>query len=160
MGNLTPQRAMYIAGYVVKKMTHRLDPRLHGREPEFARMSLRPGIGAVALTPVISLLSQHQRTVPGGLQFGGRMLPLGRYLRRLIAVRLTDGSEEAVKAVLGLQDTVSKQSVALSTLRAYAASVEKPVDKAWKEVLGISEEIKVIPVIPTIHSPTAVVRNV
>nr|UQB76404.1 replication associated protein [Flumine microvirus 13] len=160
VGNLTPKRAMYIAGYVVKKMTHRLDPRLEGREPEFARMSLRPGIGAVALTPVISLLSRHQRTVPGGLQYGGRMLPLGRYLRRLIAVRLTDGSNEAVQAILGVPDTVSKNKKAMSLLRAYAEAVDKPVDKVWKEVLEIPEVLKVIPVIPTIHRPTEGVRNV
>lgn len=160
VSNLTDARAMYIAGYVLKKMTHRLDPRLYGREPEFARMSLRPGIGAVALSPVISELSNRQRTVPHGLQFGGRMRPLGRYLRRLVAKGLCDGSEKAVQAVLGTPETVSRHKEALSVLRAYAWAVDKPVEKVWKEVFEISEQSLVIPDFPVIHRLTEGVRNV
>lgn len=160
VSNLTDARAMYIAGYVLKKMTHRLDPRLYGREPEFARMSRKPGIGAVALSPVISELSKRRRTVPHGLQYGGRMRPLGRYLRRLVAKGLCDGSETAVQAVLGSADTVSRNKKALSVLRAYAWAVDKPVEKVWQEVFEISEENLVVPVIPVVHRLTKAVRNV
>lgn len=160
VSNLTARRAMYCAGYVVKKMTHRLDPRLYGREPEFARMSLNPGIGAVALSPVISELSKRRRTVPPGLEFGGRMLPLGRYLRRRIAVGCTDGSSEAVQAILGIPDTVTKNKTAMSLLRAYAWNVEKPVEKVWSEVFEIPEANLVVPTIPVIHRLTKEVRNV
>lgn len=161
VSNLTVMRAMYVAGYVLKKMTHRLDPRLYGREPEFARMSLNPGIGAVALGPVILELSKRRRTVPTGLQFGGRELPLGRYLRRYLAARLTDGSSEAIAEVLGSADTVSEGSKALSVLRKYAWSVEKPVEKVWSEVFELPSENVVVPDIPVIHRLTkAVVRNV
>lgn len=89
-GDLTLHSAAYIAGYVTKKMTDAKDPRLKGRHPEFARMSLRPGIGAVAINDVAAALQNRHgwdeigRTgdVPQVLQHGQTTYPLGRYLRR------------------------------------------------------------------------------
>jgi hypothetical protein len=82
----------YICGYVLKKMTRKGDPRLAGRAPEFARMSLRPGLGATAMSDVAGTLSDAQGAkavsslgdVPFVLQHGRKKLPLGRYLRRQI----------------------------------------------------------------------------
>lgn len=90
VGDLTLQSAQYVAGYVTKKMTNVDDPRLAGRHPEFARMSLRPGIGALAMPDVAGALSDvhgarllsEAGDVPLALRHGGRSLPLGRYLRR------------------------------------------------------------------------------
>lgn len=87
VGHLTPESAQYIAGYVVKKMTMRDDPRLAGREPEFARMSLRPGIGLNAMHDVASTILQFnldstQADVPVSLRHGKKELPLGTYLRQ------------------------------------------------------------------------------
>lgn len=88
VGELNHDTAGYIAGYVTKKLTAHADPRLNGRHPEFARMSLRPGIGARAMSDVAKTLNDSigadlvNRTgdVPGVLHHGRKKLPLGRYL--------------------------------------------------------------------------------
>lgn len=87
--------AQYIAGYVVKKMTSKSDPRLKGRFPEFARMSLKPGLGAGAMDIVCSALRNGpafenvrvSMDVPTQLQLGKKMVPLGRYLRGLLRTK-------------------------------------------------------------------------
>lgn len=89
-GELNSKTAAYIAGYVTKKMTKPDDPRLNGRHPEFARMSLRPGIGAHAMPVVADALNDKYGArfiaetgdVPLALAHGRSQLPLGRYLRR------------------------------------------------------------------------------
>lgn len=86
LGALERKSAQYIAGYVVKKLTRSDDPRLEGRSPEFAAMSLRPGIGAMFMenvgTPMFEyLMSKGDRDVPESLRHGSKLLPLGRYLR-------------------------------------------------------------------------------
>lgn len=111
LGDLTKDSASYIAGYVTKKMTKKHDPRLKGRYPEFARMSLRPGIGADAMLNVANALTTEQgceeilRTgdVPLALQHGLKKFPLGRYLRRKLREALgfpdPSGREAALKAL-------------------------------------------------------------
>lgn len=129
VGELSAKSAMYIAGYVVKKMTHGSDPRLNGRAPEFARMSLNPGLGALALEPVVSALAKYNLPVPVGLRHGNRIMPFGRYLRRKIASMLTDGSEEEIKRVLNTEAVLTKNLEAVSLLRNYSWTIEeKPLD--------------------------------
>jgi len=103
IGMLETSSAQYICGYVTKKMTMRDDYRLKGREPEFARMSLRPGIGASAMDDVASELMRFnldvtQADVPSSLRHGKRVLPLGRYLTKRL--RKLVGKDEKVPEVV------------------------------------------------------------
>lgn len=64
-----------------------------GRHPEFARMSLRPGIGASFMDEVASTILEHGLEnklddVPVSLRHGKNTLPLGRYLRRRLRQRI------------------------------------------------------------------------
>lgn len=111
-GDLTLDSAQYIAGYVTKKMTNRNDPyvteKLQGRHPEFARMSLRPGIGAPAVPDICdSLTSEHghhileaNEDVPSVLQHGKKKLPLGRYLKSKLREQYGFASKDTPPQVL------------------------------------------------------------
>lgn len=78
----------YVASYVTKRMTKPGDPRLNGRHPEFARMSLKPGIGAGAMPAVANgvltkggaLYVVQTGDVPRHLRMDGKKWSLGRYL--------------------------------------------------------------------------------
>lgn len=109
LGDLTKDSAQYIAGYVTKKMTDKADPRLKGRHPEFARMSLRPGIGALAIEDIALVLTTdhgcdeilNTGDVPQVLMHGSKRWPLGRYLRKKLREHLgfpeTGGQEDKIK---------------------------------------------------------------
>lgn len=96
LGDLNLHSAQYIAGYTVKKMTAKDDKRLNGRHPEFARMSLRPGIGALAVADIFKALQNEYGVkylidtgdVPRSLKVGGKNMPLGRYIRRKIREKI------------------------------------------------------------------------
>lgn len=90
---LTPERAAYIAKYTVKKMTRYDDPRLGNKHPEFARMSLKPGIGAGVVDALAELITRYSLLTPQGdvpvtLRHGRQQMPLGRYLRKQLRKRL------------------------------------------------------------------------
>lgn len=120
VAGLSAKSAMYIAGYVVKKMTHSSDPRLDGRAPEFARMSLKPGLGALALDAVVSVLVQYNLPVPLGLRHGKKILPLGRYLRRKLAEKISDGTEDGIKKALRAPEFLQKSIEQMRVLRSFA----------------------------------------
>lgn len=79
--------AEYVSQYAVKKMTREDDIRLKGRRPEFARMSLKPGLGHDFMWELASTLLQYPERleemvdVPTSLRMNGKKWPLGKYLR-------------------------------------------------------------------------------
>lgn len=86
VGDVTPESAAYCVSYVMKAWTRPQCDALKGRHPEFARMSLKPGIGAGYINEYLGshkeVAGHVARTgdVPGVVRFSSKVLPLGRYL--------------------------------------------------------------------------------
>lgn len=86
------QTARYVSGYVTKKLTKKDDPKLEGRPPEFARMSNRPGVGAL-LVPHLSNTLRNVPSLGDGsiLRLNGKKQFIGPYLaRKLLEERQPD----------------------------------------------------------------------
>jgi hypothetical protein len=126
-GSLTQDSAQYIAGYVTKKMTDRkpeekyhnllrkgktklaadykkkVIDELDGKHPEFARMSNRPGIGALAIPDLTHMLEtehgcnliEELNDVPDIFKIGNKQILLGSYLKGKLRERI--GINEATK---------------------------------------------------------------
>lgn len=115
LGDLTPKSASYVSGYVTKKLTSKKQDKLHGRIPEFNRMSNRPGIGANFMWDVASSLLEHPAIlcgsddVPSELCHSGRNWPLGRYLKRELRKKVgrsPDAPQSTLKAMAEKLQTV------------------------------------------------------
>lgn len=112
-GLLEEASAAYIAGYVTKRMTSLDDPRLKGRHPEFARMSLRPGIGAGAMLEVAralftkdgSMSVARDGDVASVVRADKSKWPLGRYLRSKLReeMGMDSGMPVGARAQLALE---------------------------------------------------------
>jgi len=148
-GELTPESAQYLAGYVTKKMTAHDDSRLSGRFPEFARMSRNPGIGAPAMPTVAGSLSTKHGAksvaacgdVPLALKHGVRNLPLGRYLRSKLREELgfdTVGGQEKPKVLRALE--VQALCHAEGSTTRY---LEKKVSAEKQKILQIETKAKI-----------------
>lgn len=93
MGMVEDRSIGYCTHYCTKGLT--TFRSMQGRRPEFARMSLRPGIGAgvvdgiplvrngLALVDVL-----NGADVPSGAMVNGRLVPYGRYLKRRLRLKL------------------------------------------------------------------------
>jgi hypothetical protein len=118
-GTLTRESASYIAGYTIKKLTNGKDDKtneiLEGRHQEFARMSLKPPIGDLAMKSIAedmvrSGMAEMWEDVPPALWYGTRSLPLDRTMRRKLRIYL--GRDE--KAPRSVRDKLANE---LQTLR-------------------------------------------
>lgn len=116
--------ARYVARYVIKKMTRHDDPRLGNRHPEFARMSLRPGIGSGALESVAATITRYNLLdsagdVPVTLRHGATEYPLGRYLRKQLrkALGLNEKSPHTLSAKASYAHFHSPENQALRSLQ-------------------------------------------
>lgn len=101
LGSVTSESVGYVCGYIVKNMRRTDDHRLNGRWPEFARMSLKPGIGFDALWEVADVimkygLDERMEDVPLGARVGSQVKPYGRYLRTKLRTLIGRDDIEAV----------------------------------------------------------------
>ena len=87
LGELTTKSAQYVANYTTKKKTREKKfIEEQGLYPEYARMSNRPGIGALSLECIVECLESeigseiiaNRGDVPLNLKHGGKSFPLGR----------------------------------------------------------------------------------
>lgn len=137
--------AAYVAGYVVKKMTAKDDPRLEGRYPEFSRMSNRPGLGAGAMELLAPSLTggpglaerQLLGDVPSTLRMGRRSLPLGRYLRQKLreAVGMTESEIEEAKGKAFYERSIEVSELQILS-RAHAQTLEEKSRTAKQVILA------------------------
>lgn len=82
----------YMCAHVAKGLARAEDARVEGRNPEFVRRSLKPGLGALAIsgladwfnTEIGSAYLAKQVDVPNRIQAGGKWWLLGRYLTGML----------------------------------------------------------------------------
>lgn len=139
--------AQYTAGYVVKKLTSRTDPRLAGRAPEFARMSLCPGIGAPAVPVLAAAMAPTVPLQEGRIvRIDGKKEAIGSYLyRKLIEAREPDAkklqaSKDEASLDRSLEMLALHQTVGGFTARAsFQKSIFQKIltlegkDKIWQQ---------------------------
>ncbi|MEM2002484.1 MAG: hypothetical protein QXT77_07565 [Candidatus Methanomethylicaceae archaeon] len=127
IGDVTLDSAQYCAGYVVKKLTSKSDPRLNGRHPEFARMSLRPGIGAPAMAILAKQLKRYKDVamtehgdVPLTLKIGKKDFPVHKYLRERLRkeMEFDDDYKKEVKSLVRYEESLELQSMLQSKIAA------------------------------------------
>lgn len=156
-GSLTKDSAQYVAGYVTKKMTSKDDIRLSGRHPEFARMSNRPGIGALAVAEISEVLQSqfgvnslvNNRDVPVSLNLGKSGLPLGRYLRSKIREKIASEkgrkiikSENSIKHALEMRSLL-ESSRSDSVSQGFKSAREIILENAKQEILNCESRYRV-----------------
>jgi hypothetical protein len=121
VGECNKDTAGYIAGYTVKKLTKAGDAALGGRHPEFSRMSNRPGIGRDAVLVLADALSsgfgldevEASGDVPMAVKVGGKLKPLGRYLRGKLReeIGFTDEYKEEIVAKFFAEKSAEMQDL-------------------------------------------------
>lgn len=135
--------AEYIAGYVTKKMTNSRDPRLEGRTPEFATMSLKPGLGLDAMHDLADVTLTHAVThrdgdVPVTLRHGPHDLPLGRYLRQKLRIMNGGDGKAPANALLVIQARMYEMPCVKKVVKADARPWQNKI-AAEKAVLTRAE---------------------
>ena len=133
-------RALYTAQYCLKKMTKPDDEKLQGRMPEFSRMS--KGIGSPAIGWLADQMGKRfinergeygpalkmQGDVFNTVRIEGRVMPLGRYMRRKL------------REALGLAEDARERAIQLGRFDHSTGEIyEDNVPKEYHPVADISD---------------------
>lgn len=145
---MAPEHAGYVVGYVMKKMTHKEDTRLNGRHPEFARQSLKPGLGKCAVPGIVPtaksrLLAGTADDVPTAVRINGKISPLGRYLRRQIRKEL-GGDGNAPQSVIDQLEQKMLPMLAASRVHPENITLKKQLVAACRgEVASLKAKLEI-----------------
>lgn len=147
MGTAQLQSMNYVCSYLIKGMTKKDDVRLDGREPEFAVMSLRPGLGAYA----VERLAEAYKTREGQkavsdigwigetVHIGKSRYTLDRYMQGKLAQRIgldkVDEKAHKRKKVLRVCGEKAAAGSAYQGLRESRVAAQMGKLKAKQEVL-------------------------
>lgn len=130
VGEVNESTINYVAKYVLKKMNGPMAELYDGRYPDFARMSLRPGIGHGFVKHIATTMRDHEYQlrgdVPTVLQHGMKKKPLGVYLRRKLRQELGRDEKAPMEAQI-------ENSERLLPLRLVARSSSKSVGQLHAE---------------------------
>lgn len=130
-GRLTVHSAQYVAGYTAKGLTKKDDFNkgvLGDKNPEFARMSRRPGLGTGALEDIAASLLENgyiekMEDVPNLLLHGEKKMPLDRF------------SKQKLRKFVGRDERTPEHLLPNPTLREFRLEREKANAKA-QQVVG------------------------
>lgn len=123
-------------------MTRYDDIRLDGRMPEFARMSLRPGLGHNAMHDLADVilrlgLDVSEADVPSALRRGSTVWPLGRYLHnKLREMTGTDAPSKDVQIARSVERLARLHSMLEGKGLPVTASKQEIVEAFRQDVLN------------------------
>jgi len=96
VGTVQSASISYVCGYMTKRMTNKKDLRLNGKPPEFATMSLRPGLGAGIVPRILKAYKTEagqaalaaEGWIASHLQTTGFKYPMGKYITNKLVASL------------------------------------------------------------------------
>lgn len=116
IGEVTRQSAGYVARYCIKKVNgDRAEAHYNGREPEFARMSLKPGIGASFFDKFKSDILPCDYVVEGGYK-----IPVPKYYEKLFDGDIEEVKWKREKFARTVKDNNTPERLAVREVVAYA----------------------------------------
>lgn len=133
-----PESIGYVAGYCLKGATTEKGIKwigLTGKRPEFARMSLRPGIGAAVAAEISARLvsspegARLQSAVPAAVRQGQKMWPLGRYLRGKVA------------EMIGTDSALISRSLQLTKLAEVLSMDQAQINEVLEKAAGVRQNV-------------------
>lgn len=133
IGFLELASSAYIAGYILKGLTQKGNPLLSGRKPEYAKMSLNPGIGAKGAENMAVALSSRSGArfiaksgdIPTEYKIGDKKFALGRYLSSKVRENVGFHRWHKAPEWKSLKATLDYFDVDIATERQYKRAVSK-----------------------------------